>query len=161
MEDIVLRQYFHYPQNIQFLYEVISISILPANIGIVSASVGGDIPIPPPMPVGGDTLKFNSSQTNEEPINKKDDKPSCQSKDDYEVKVYPPGGVEVDAESKSDDDKRSRNQREAEKDSDPDLYFNYNETLKTIDGYYEFNEAKSKEWYSNFFKHGDFSSYLI
>ena len=107
-----------------------------------------------------DTLKFNSSQTNEELLNKEDDKPSCQSKDDYEVKVYSPRGVEVDAESKSDDDKRSRNQREAEKDNNPELYFNYNKTLKTIDGYYEFNEAKSKEWYSNFFKHGGFQFLL-
>ena len=128
---------------------------------VVSASVGGDIPIPPPMPVVGDTLKLNSSQTNTEPISKEDDQPSHKSKDDYESEVYPPGGVEVDTQNKSDNNnRRSRNQRETEKDSNPEVYFNYNEELKTIDGYYEFNEAKSKEWYSNFFQHGGFQFLL-
>ena len=126
---------------------------------VVSASTGGDIPIPPPMPIGGDDLICKQGE--EESIRNEDDFEVRKANDDYDVKVYPPGGVRVEAEPKSDDDKRKHNnQKESEKDNDPEVYFNYTEPLNSINGYFDFNEAMSQEWHRKFFENGGFQFLL-
>lgn len=112
---------------------------------VTSASTGGNVPMPPPLPLGVASVETLERQNNQVSFNTEDF--------DQEGKKYPPGGKFVEEPEEFKEHKTEKDKD----DKDTKVYENYKEDLKMPNGYLDHIQTLSnEEWCLRFIQLGGF-----